>query len=144
MRMLISLAEKIKESMSGIKNLIDTYQGFHTAVSRLECLEQDIITPLYISLKHFIPSQYHTPVLRASLLSTATTGGDKLPPIYESPSAPEMPLHSMRNIERASQTISSPILTPDSPYHGGEPFMVRSMPVDIPAHLAHSFRPHTN
>jgi hypothetical protein len=136
MSMLISLAEKIKESLTGIKNLIDTYKGFYTTVSRLECLEQDIITPLYIAIKFFIPSQYHTKVLRSSLINTRSfESSGKAPPIYETPSAPPADLHSMRSMAQASQTTgqSMPMAIPkgliDKEVDESRP---RSNPINIP------------
>lgn len=65
--MLVSLTEKIKESLTGIRNLIGTYQNYLKVVSLLECLEQDIIIPQYHSLKKFIPKEYHTEILKADI-----------------------------------------------------------------------------
>lgn len=62
--MLVSLTEKIKESLNGIRNLICTYNGYLKVVSVLECLEQDIIIPQYHALKKFIPNEYHTDILK--------------------------------------------------------------------------------
>jgi hypothetical protein len=67
MMMLVSLAEKIKESLYGIKNLINTYKGFLKTVSLLECLEQDIIIQLFNELKQFIPPYYHTEIIKMDL-----------------------------------------------------------------------------
>ena len=61
--MLVSLAEKIKESLTGIRNLIGTYQNYLKIVSLLECIEHDIIIPQYNTLKKFIPDDYHTSTL---------------------------------------------------------------------------------
>lgn len=66
--MLVSLAEKIKESMFGIKNLIGTYKEYLKVISLLECLEQDIILPQYRSIKKFIPEDYHTIILKTPIL----------------------------------------------------------------------------
>mgnify|MGYP001030664425 CR=1 FL=1 len=66
--MLVSLAEKIKESMVGVKNLIGTYKEYPKVISLLECLEQDIILPQYRSIKKFIPDEYHTTILKTPLL----------------------------------------------------------------------------
>lgn len=65
--MLVSLAEKIKESLMGIRNLIGTYKDYLKTVSLLECLEQDIIIPQFRVLKSFIPESYHTPLLKSSI-----------------------------------------------------------------------------
>lgn len=70
MNMLISLAEKLKESMSGIKNLMGTYKEYVKVISSLECLEQDIILPQYNTIKKFIPENYHTTILKTPLLYT--------------------------------------------------------------------------
>ena len=58
MIMLVALVEKIKESISGIRNLIYTYKDYSKVVSVLECLEQDIIIPQYNVLRNFIPDKY--------------------------------------------------------------------------------------
>jgi hypothetical protein len=65
--MLVSLTEKIKESLSGIRNLIGTYQSYLKVVSLLECLEQDIILPQYYLLKKFIPSENHTEIIKSDI-----------------------------------------------------------------------------
>ena len=67
--MLVTLAEKIKESMMGIKNLIGTYKGYIKVISMLECLEQDIIIPQYNIIKKFIPDEYHTNILKSQIHS---------------------------------------------------------------------------
>ena len=66
--MLISLTEKIKESLTGIRNLIGTYKSYLKVVSELECLEQDIILPHYYSLKKFIPIESHTDIIKSDIL----------------------------------------------------------------------------
>lgn len=68
MNMLVSLAEKIKESLVGIKNLIGTYKEYLKVISVLECLEHDIIMPQYRSIKKFIPEEYHTIILKTPIL----------------------------------------------------------------------------
>lgn len=65
--MLVSLTEKIKESLTGIRNLIGTYQSYLKVVSLLECLEQDIIIPQYHALKKFIPNEYQTDILKMEI-----------------------------------------------------------------------------
>ena len=65
--MIISLAEKIKESLSGVRNLIGTYKSYLKVVSVLECLEQDIILPHYYSLKKFIPIENHTDIIKSDI-----------------------------------------------------------------------------
>ena len=62
--MLVSLTEKMKESINGIRNLIGTYKAYLKIVSLLECLEQDILIPQYRILLKFIPDQYYTDILR--------------------------------------------------------------------------------
>lgn len=65
--MLVSLAEKIKESLTGIRNLIGTYKNYLKIVSLLECLEQDLIIPQYRNLINFIPITYHTEILKTAI-----------------------------------------------------------------------------
>ena len=65
--LLVSLAEKIKESLIGIRHLIDTYKDYLKTVSLLECLEQDIIIPQFLLLKKFIPDEYHTEIIKSAL-----------------------------------------------------------------------------
>lgn len=65
--MLVSLTEKVKESLTGIRNLIGTYHDYLKVVSVLECLEQDIIIPQYQSLKKFIPNDYQTDILKTAI-----------------------------------------------------------------------------
>lgn len=65
--MLVSLTEKIKESLTGVRNLSNTYKDYLKIVSQLECLEQDIIIPQYRILKQFIPADYHTDILQSPL-----------------------------------------------------------------------------
>ena len=57
---LISFTEKLKDSLSGIRNLIGTYKQYIKIVSILECVEQDIIIPLFNTLVNFIPEDQHT------------------------------------------------------------------------------------
>ena len=66
--MLVSLTEKVKESMIGIENLIGTYIDYIKVISQLECLEQDIIIPQYNSIKKFIPEEYHTEIIKSDIL----------------------------------------------------------------------------
>jgi hypothetical protein len=65
--MLVSLTEKMKESLTGIRNLIGTYKGYLKIVSLLECLEQDLIIPQYRTLTKFIPNEYHTEILKTAI-----------------------------------------------------------------------------
>jgi hypothetical protein len=71
--LLISLTEKVKQSITGIRNLIDTYKGYLKVVSQLECLEQDIITPQYNLLKSFIPESMHTHIIKTPIVQTHFT-----------------------------------------------------------------------
>ena len=64
MVMLVSLTEKLKESITGINNLGGTYKNYIKTSSLLECLNQDIITPLLRTLYMFIPITYHTDSLK--------------------------------------------------------------------------------
>lgn len=72
--MLTSLAEKIKESLAGIRNLIGTYKDYLKTVSLLECLEQDIIMPQYRVMQDFIPKSYHTEIMIGTLDANSMGG----------------------------------------------------------------------
>ena len=65
--MLVSLAEKMKSSITGIRNLIGTYKEYLKIISLLENLEQDIVIPQYRILLKFIPDSYHTDILKTSI-----------------------------------------------------------------------------
>jgi hypothetical protein len=65
--MLVSLTEKLKESLTGVRNLIGTYKDYLKIVSLLECLEQDLIIPQYRTLLKFIPMAYHTEILKTEI-----------------------------------------------------------------------------
>lgn len=65
--MLVSLAEKIKESLIGIRNLIGTYKDWLKTCSNLECLEQDIIISQFRILKNFIPEKFHTDIIKSNI-----------------------------------------------------------------------------
>jgi len=66
--MLVSLTEKLKESLIGIRNLIGTYKYYLKIVSLLECLEQDVIIPQYKSLIKFIPKEFYTEILKKPII----------------------------------------------------------------------------
>lgn len=70
--MLVSLTEKLKESLSGIRNLIGTYKDYLKIISLLECLEQDLIIPQYRTLLKFIPKSYHTKILKTPIAYSHT------------------------------------------------------------------------
>lgn len=70
--MLVSLTEKLKESLTGIRNLIGTYKDYLKIVSLLECLEQDVIIPQYQILLKFIPLSYHTEILKTAITYSHT------------------------------------------------------------------------
>lgn len=67
MHMLVLLTEKIKESLYGITKLICTYEDYAQTVHFLEFLVHDIIIKLFNSLKQFIPSYYHTEIIKMDL-----------------------------------------------------------------------------
>ena len=84
--MLVSLTEKIKESLSGIRNLIGTYKEWLKTSSNLECLEQDIIMPQFRILKNFIPGKFHTDIIKSNVTySHVYTGGMISSPLKKSP-----------------------------------------------------------
>lgn len=68
--MLVSLAEKMKSSLIGIRNLIGTYKDYLKIISLLENLEQDILIPQYKILIKFIPDKYHTEILKLPISYT--------------------------------------------------------------------------
>ena len=76
--MLVTLVEKVKESLIGIKNLIGTYKGYIKVISNLECLEQDIIIPQYNNIKKFIPNEYHTNIIKSEINLLYTNSSNKL------------------------------------------------------------------
>ena len=109
--MLVSLAEKIKESLMGIRNLIGTYKDYLKTVSLLECLEQDIIIPQFRVLKSFIPDSYHTTILKSSIhhpyVHNVNTKRRSLS--ENNPSDPESPLQI--------NNFSAPTKMEDKPEH---------------------------
>jgi hypothetical protein len=58
LNMLVSLTDKLKESLVGVRNLIGTYKQYLKVVSLLECLEQDVIIRQYNALIDFIQNIY--------------------------------------------------------------------------------------
>lgn len=70
--MLVSITEKLKESLTGVRNLIGTYKSYLKIVSLLECLEQDVIIPQYRILLKFIPDVYHTEILKTVITYSHT------------------------------------------------------------------------
>lgn len=123
---LVSLTEKIKESLMGVRNLIGTYKEYLKTVSLLECLEQDIIVPQFRVLKHFIPEQYHTEIIKSAITySYVHTGGmisSRNRSLSES-NAPEMDMGVGRPDNLSSTpTYNSPASLPESlPTHSAPP-----------------------
>ena len=64
MILLVSITEKLKESLKGINHLSGTYKDFPKIVSMIECIEQDIIIPQYNYILNKIPENYHTKILK--------------------------------------------------------------------------------
>jgi hypothetical protein len=65
--LLISLSEKMKDSLIGIKNLKGTYAEYPKVISTLECIESDIVEPQYETLLQFIPRSLHTQILKSGI-----------------------------------------------------------------------------
>lgn len=62
--LLISLAEKIKNSTIGIDNLSRTYKEYHKVISSLESIQQDIIENQLKNIVLFVPDKYKTETLK--------------------------------------------------------------------------------
>jgi hypothetical protein len=62
--MLVSITEKLKESILGIHNLMNTYKDFLKTVSMLECIECDLINPHIALLVNFIPDEHKTEIIK--------------------------------------------------------------------------------
>lgn len=122
--LLVSLTEKIKQSITGIRNLMGTYKGYLKVVSQLECLEQDIIIPQYNTLKAFIPEELHTTILKTPIMQVNFTAPRDIPS-----TSPARPSNSP---VRGSPVWSSH----DSPVRSSHDSPVRSAssaPVSIPS-----------
>lgn len=123
--MLVSLAEKIKESLSGIRNLIGTYKEWLKTSSNLECLEQDIIMPQFRILKNFIPEKFHTDIIKSKVTySHVYTGGMISSPVRNTPmlaneGEPTMNIltPSVNSSLNAILSKSEPINIPGVPHH---------------------------
>jgi hypothetical protein len=62
-KMLVSIAEHVKYSLVGIRNLVNTYKEYFEASALLKFIEQIIVVPQYNTLLAFIPIEYHTEIL---------------------------------------------------------------------------------
>jgi hypothetical protein len=91
--LLVSLTEKLKESLTGIRHLIGTYKDYLKVVSLLECIEQDIVIPQYNILLKFIPYEYHTEILKTEISHSHTFSGF---PIQRDRSLSETDILSMK------------------------------------------------
>ena len=92
--MLVSLTEKLKESLIGIRNLIGTYKYYLKIVSLLECLEQDVIIPQYKSLIKFIPKKFYTEILKKPIIYEYThTSNNMIHDQIKNPSFNNDPFH---------------------------------------------------
>lgn len=99
--MLVSLTEKIKESLIGIRNLIGTYKYYLKIVSLLECLEQDVIIPQYKSLMEFIPKEYYTEILKKPIVYEYST------PENMTHNSIKKPLFNNKSFQPPSKTFHS-------------------------------------
>lgn len=125
--MLISLTEKMKESLNGIRNLIGTYKGYLKIISLLECLEQDLIIPQYRTLTKFIPDEYHTETLKTDItyshIHTASVFG-------RIRSLSETDTHSMESTDNKNPKPTTYIIPSDNIQIGHQK---KSNPIDIPS-----------
>ena len=151
--MLVSLTEKMKESLSGIRNLIGTYKEYLKIVSLLECLEQDLIIPQYHILLKFIPELYHTEILKTSITySYVHTSGvfgmydrslletDSSEPLKKFHKEQNSPVETLKkfhkeqnspdNLSYPEQVISNPINIESNNFSSTS--IAQSLPVDIP------------
>lgn len=115
--MLVSLTEKLKESLTGILNLIDTYKHYLKIVSLFECLEHDVIIPQYKTLLNFIPVIYHTNILKNPI---------KYSQLYNYPN----PLYINNTSKQVDLKISTPIDILKS--NEVKTIYASSAPIDIP------------
>jgi hypothetical protein len=67
--LVVSLAEKLKDSLIGIHNLAGTYKSYVKITSILECIEHDMIIPQYNEMLKYIPSEYVTESLKTSIIN---------------------------------------------------------------------------
>lgn len=58
--LLISLTEKIYESLEGLQCLLGTYEGFPETVAKLEHIIQDMIYPMLKKCVNNIPVEHYT------------------------------------------------------------------------------------
>ena len=61
--LLASLADKVKESTTGIQNLMTTYKSWHKIISVLESIQQDIIECQLKNILIFLPNKFKTKLL---------------------------------------------------------------------------------
>lgn len=76
--LLISLAEQIRESIIGIKNLKETYKNCPRTLASLECIENDCALTLYKYIKLFIPKDKYTEILKKPIILDVETIKKKL------------------------------------------------------------------
>ena len=115
--MLVSLAEKIKESLTGIRNLIGTYKEWLKTSSNLECLEQDIIIPQFRVLKNFIPEKFHTEIIRSNIKYSHVYKGGVIN------SSPERTIRQTKTMNDLSPSVDESL---------GAILMSKSDPINIP------------
>jgi hypothetical protein len=115
--MIVSLAEKMKSSLVGIRNLIGTYKDYLKIVSLLENLEQDIIIPQYKLLLKFLPESYHTELLRSpitySYIHNSGLMNSRVHELSENDMQFNIPISDPLNID--SPVRSTPIQIVNSP-----------------------------
>jgi hypothetical protein len=130
--LLVSLTEKLKESLTGIRHLIGTYKDYLKIISLLECIEQDIVIPQYNILLKFIPYEYHTEILKTEISHSHAFGAgfpvqrdrsmsETDAALMEMP-LPATPIRTRDTAELQSDATKIPIYNKN----------VKSDPIDIP------------
>jgi hypothetical protein len=116
---LVSLAEKMKSSLIGIRNLIGTYKNYLKIVSLLENLEQDIVIPQYRLLLKFIPKPYHTESLRTPITYSYIHNSGMSSSVSENDIADmqfNIPVSDMLNVDSPVRTFEASACKSENPY----------------------------
>jgi hypothetical protein len=143
--LLVSLTEKLKESLTGIRHLIGTYKDYLKIVSLLECIEQDIVIPQYNILLKFIPYEYHTEILKTEISHSHAFSGF---PVQRDRSVSETDITTMNlqmpeTPERSMNNISDPCIRENSNKSNIFDLNVKSDPINIPTKKKKGFDAHS-
>lgn len=131
-RIAVSLAEKLKKSISGVENLSKTYNKHREVCSRLEGIIEDFAIDTYIQLLAVIPIDRHTDQLKEPVRYK-----DKI--LYECKDElttinTASPIYSSNHSSRVNTPIKSPIVlsVPDPPEFSLDNFPVIDQSGDAP------------